>query len=143
MSLINLLSWDTPFELFAKLVTRALFYFFENFLQCVLALNLILPLIGIAIVSILAGLNPKNLQNFKLQHKVSLWFTGILFIFSLLLLFVLEKSVTGFQGAFIFSFWNINVLFGVDFISMSLIVLTNNSIFFFCYSLLYLYIYVF
>ena len=121
MSLINLLSWDTPFELFAKLVTRALFYFFENFLQCVLALNLILPLIGIAIVSILAGLNPKNLQNFKLQHKVSLWFTGILF--------VLEKSVTGFQGAFIFSFWNINVLFGVDFISMSLIVLTNLFIY--------------
>ena len=103
MSFINLLSWDTPFELFAKFVTRILIHIFENFLQCVLALNLILPLIGIAIVSILAGLHPKNLQSFQLQHKVSLWFTGILFLTSLLLLFVLEKSVTGFQGAFVFS----------------------------------------
>ena len=129
MSFINLLSWDTPFELFAKFVTRILIHIFENFLQCVLALNLILPLIGIAIVSILAGLHPKNLQSFQLQHKVSLWFTGILFLTSLLLLFVLEKSVTGFQGAFVFSFWNMNVLFGVDFISMSLIVLTNLFIY--------------
>lgn len=106
---------------------------FTKFLPTFLGLNLILPLIGILLVSLIAGipniLKNKTLHNFKIQHKVALWFTGILFLSSLLLLLALNKTIAGFQATFLFSFWNINVLFGVDFISMSLIVLTNLFIY--------------
>jgi hypothetical protein len=49
---------------------------FTKFLPTFLGLNLILPLIGILLVSLIAGipniLKNKTLHNFKIQHKVAL-----------------------------------------------------------------------
>lgn len=123
----NLLSLS--FEFLEKFLIQVWNYLIENLLPITLGLNLLLPLVGIILVSFIAGLKKKNLQNFQLQHKISLWFTGILFLTSLFLLYILKKDFVGFQATFLFSFWNMNVLFGVDFISMSLIVLTNLFIY--------------
>ena len=124
-----------------NIISRNVTEFFQQILQVpftkilpsFLGLNLILPLIGILLVSFSAGipniLKNKTLNNFKIQHKVALWFTGILFLSSLILLLALNKKIAGFQATFLFSFWNMNILFGVDFISMSLIVLTNLFIY--------------
>ncbi len=104
----------------------------EIVLTTILCINLILPLIGIfvgSIVSVIFKSSNTNLNIFKLQHNIALWLTGFIFLSSLLLLLLLNKTHAYFQGSFLFSFWNMNVLFGVDFISMSLIVLTNLFIY--------------
>ncbi len=104
----------------------------EAFLSKLLCINLILPLIGIIVICIIAVfplIVNKKTDFFNLQHKSALWITGITFIASLLLLLLLNKTHAYFQANFLFSFWNMNVLFGVDFISMSLVVLTNLFIY--------------
>ena len=104
----------------------------ETLIPKFLCINLILPLIGILIASFIAGIPlilTTTSKNFKIQHTVALWISGITFLSSLILLLSLNKTTAYFQANFLFSFWNINVLFGVDFISMSLIVLTNLFIY--------------
>ena len=104
-----------------------------TYISSFLCINLILPLVGIIISSVIAGvpflLSQKKNISLQLQHEIALWISGITFLASLMLLVALDKSNPGFQANFLFSFWNINVLFGVDFISMSLNVLTNLFIF--------------
>lgn len=105
----------------------------ETFLTKFLGINLLLPLISIFLISIFATISKifikKNLNNYQIQHKIALWSSSLIFISSLLLLLLLNKTQAYFQANFLFSFWNINVLFGIDFISMSLIVLTNLFIY--------------
>jgi len=62
----------------------------------------------------------------------ALYFSATTFLISLLLLFILRKEVASFQGIITLPF-NINLSqylsFGIDFISLSLIILTNLFIY--------------
>ena len=116
-----------------KCITNFIFIGEDNILINLLSINLILPLLGILITSFIATittiLKKNNHNSFIIQKTVALWIAGLTFISSLILLLLLNKTQSYFQANFLFSFWNFNALFGVDFISMSLIVLTNLFIY--------------
>ena len=103
-----------------------------SFIVNLLSINLLLPLFGIFIIGLIS-ITPfsKKKNFFKIQHKISLWISAITFMLSLLLLLLLNKAYSDFQGVFIISFWNMKggLAFGVDFISMSLNILTNLFIY--------------
>ena len=130
----NLIDFTSIVSIVTSTVKEVLdtFLLKESFLPKLLCINLILPLFGIFVICIIAAfpliVNKKTVF-FNLQHKSALFITGTTFIASLLLLLFLSKDAFYFQANFFFSFWNMNVLFGVDFISMSLIVLTNLFIY--------------
>lgn len=132
------------------LITITIFY--ENFWNIIslknasqwLILNLSIPLIAIFIISFIEIISPKiSLDKnscFKLQHNISLWISGLSFLSSMILLNVLKSyfieesdypilNTHTFQGLFEIHFWYKDLPFGVDFISMSLIILTNLFIF--------------
>ena len=97
--------------------------FFDEFiLSSMLKFSLILPLISIVWLML-------NNSVFEKQKKLALYLAVINFIVSLMILFNLNQNEIPFQAKITWYIWNMGIVFGVDFISMSLIILTNLFIF--------------
>jgi len=75
------------------------------------------------------GIHGGNYNRDNRLRNGSLFFTGFNFLISLFILLILNKTEPNFQAVFLVSFWNLNIRFGIDFISLSLIILTNLFIF--------------
>lgn len=95
-----------------------------------LFLNLLFPAISLIVV-FFGGFLSNNLQKFL--YNIALFFALITFLSSLNLLTILSKGFLSFQGIFTLTFSPIIIqnwfVFGIDFISLSLIILTNLFIF--------------
>ena len=77
-----------------------------------------------------------NIESSKKVYNRALYFSAYYFVGSLLSLFFLKKSEAFFQSGFsIYLFSNTPLTFGVDYISMSLIILTNLFIYLCIFSL--------